>query len=169
MANETLSPSEIANSPEQIAQRQLISGNEWAELYANDSSEDAPMKSAEIVLRNPCVYLNDISNDFSFNKLSEDLRTRWNSLLVFSDAVVRVAGTEDKEWNESTSGIEKLQGLMYSGSVNPKFRGSIADVMRLSSELFAESSVIIPGNTHYYEGNVRGMESWITRHRQPIE
>jgi len=164
MLSESSPKTEISNNPQQVAEQQLTLGSEWADIFAATGTRDQA-KTAEIALRNPAVYLHDVRS----GQLPEAIRLKWSKLLELSEAVVKVAGTEDKGWSESTSGIEKLQGLMFAGSIDAKYRGSISDVIRLSSELFAESTAIVPGNTNYYKGNVLGMQSWIRGHRQSVE
>ncbi len=165
MSNHELSTNtEILNNPHEIGERQRILGAEWANLYAKHADKHS-FKNAEIVLRNPIVYLQGLHPD----QLPKEIEERWSKLLDFSEDVVSVASSEDKEWSAGTTGIEKLQTLMFSGSVNPEYRGSISDILRLSSELFAESTAIIPGDSKYFAGNVRGMEGWINSHRSLAE
>ena len=157
---ESLTKTEKSNDPKQVAEQQRLLGAEWADLYATDVDKHS-FKNAEIVLRNPLVYLQGLRP----NQLPKDLTEKWSNLLNLSETVAVVAATEDKEWSTGVTGIEKIQSLMFSGSIDPAYRGSISDIMRLSSELFAESTMIVPGNTSYFAGNIRGMSSWINTHR----
>jgi len=161
MSIESTPKSEIPNDPYEVAERQLTLGLEWADIFAK-TGDINQAKSAEIVLRNPSVYIRDVRP----GQLPEYLRSKWADLINLSDDVVKRVATEDKAWDDQTSGIEKLQNLMFTGNIDPRYRVSISDVLRLSSELFAQSSQIEPGNTSYYIGNVQGMQSWISRFRQ---
>ncbi len=154
-----LSAPELANNPAQLGELQRQVGLEWADFYAANIEPD---NGAEIVLRNPAVYLRDVRPI----QLPEKLRKEWVGLLEYSDAVAKVASTEDSGFSNDTSGIEKIQSLMNSGRINSDFRGSVGDIMRISSRLFAESIVVVPGNTSYYAGNVVGMEAWFSRRLQ---
>ena len=152
---------ELRFEPEYVAERQLTLGNEWADLFAEKGNVELA-KSAEITLRNPIVYLRDVSP----SQLNEELKQEWSELLAFSESLVNVAQVDTKEWSNSTSGLEKLQQLMCVGAINPDYKGSISDVIRKSSKLFSESSRLVPGNTAYYAGNVQGMAGWIQKRQE---
>lgn len=164
LSNESLAKTEISNDPQQIAEQQRLLGAEWADLYAQGANKHS-FNSAEIVLRNPLVYLQGLNP----NQLPVDIEERWSNLLDFCEDVIKVAATEDKDWSVGTTGLEKVQSLLVSGSMDKGYRGSVSDIIRISSELFAESTLIIPGNTSYFAGNIRGMSSWIDRHRKAVE
>ncbi len=155
---------ELQQSPQQVGELQLSLGSEWADIFAvTGTTEQA--KSAEITLRNPLVYLNDVR----LSQLPEEIQDKWANLLILGEEVVKAAGTEDKKWSRSSSSLEKLQSLMFTGNINPEHRISIANVIREASKVFSESVAINPGNTRYYSGNVIGMQGWINRYRQPTE
>ena len=159
MTNQEQSPRlEITNDPQQVAEQQLALGMAWADIYANGTSRDnRPDQSAEITLRNPAVYLQDLDRQ----QLPEDLQKGWNVLLSFAGSVATIAATKPVDWSPGVSSLEKIQNLMHSGNIDQDYCGSVADVMRSASELFAKSTQIVPGNTPYFAGNVQGMESWI--------
>lgn len=163
MTNQEQSPRlEITNDPQQVAEQQLLLGNAWADIYANGSAGDnRPDQSAEITLRNPAVYLQDLDRQ----QLPEDLQEGWKVLLSYGESLASIAATKPVEWSPGVSSLEKIQNLMYSGNIDPDFCSSVADVMRFASGLFAKSTQIVPGNTPYFAGNVQGMESWL-RHRR---
>ncbi len=154
--NPELSNSELETNPQQVAEQQVATAQEWATLYADPGREQGS-KSAEIVLRNPLVYLRDVNPQ----SLPEELQTRWHKLLDFSEALAVAAATRPVEWGADVVGLEKIQGLVRDGDIDPAFRGSVADVMKASSALFADSTQHIPGNTKYYAGNVRGAANWL--------
>lgn len=152
----------MKNSPESldpasIAEQQRQLGAEWAEAYARE-----PSQSAEIALRNPTVYLRDVA----VSTLPERLQAGWAELLDTSEKLVSAAETTKTEWGTDVSGIEKLQGRMFSGNLKPEYREPIAEVIRGASVLFADSSQFRPGNTNYYAGNVHGMRGWLDRHQR---
>lgn len=146
------SPEQVL-SAESIAEQQRQLGDEWADLYA---AQETPLKTAEIALRNPVVYLRDVS----LSNLPENIREKWGACLETTDKLVELAQTSDSVWSQGTNGIEKLQHLMVSGNLDSKYREPIAQTIRDASTLFADSSVIREGNTPYYDGNVRAMDSW---------
>ena len=152
---------ELRFEPEYVAERQLTLGNEWADLFAEKGNVDLA-KSAELTLRNPIVYLQDVSP----SQLNEELKQEWSELLAFSESLVSATQVGSAEWSHQTSGLEKLQQLMYAGKINPDYKGAISDVIRKSSKLFSESSKLVPGDTAYYAGNVQGMAGWIQKRQE---
>lgn len=146
----------LQGNPELVADIQVTLSQQWAEAYADPAAEAAD-RSAEIILRNPSIYLTDINPA----QLPEDLKDRWSDLLSFTEATVAHAATVEHQWSSNASSLEKLQALVRDGEVDPRFRGTVADVMRNASTLFAESTKQIPGNTRYYAGNVVGAAGWL--------
>jgi hypothetical protein len=149
---------QLIAEPARIADMQAMAGDSWAALYADRSAGKLP-SSAEIVLRNPSVYVHDVSP----RQLPEGLQDRWLAVMEFTDAVVQQAKTVDHEWGREVNSLEKLQSLVFSGEIDPAYRGAVGDVMRASSRLFAESVREVPGNTRYYAGNVIAAASWLSR------
>lgn len=142
---------------ELVADTQANLGQEWAAIYGNPTIE--PDKSAEIILRNPSVYLHDVSP----NQLPEELQKKWTDSLSYADTIAENASTEQQEWGREVSGFEKLQSLVRDGEIKSTHRGAVADIMRSASALFAESTLHVPGNTKYYAGNLMGAASWLPK------
>lgn len=142
--------------PMSVAEQQLQLGTEWAQVYAAE-----PVQSAEIALRNPVVYLRDVS----MADLPEGLQAGWAELLDTSEKLVNAAETVKEEWGSDVSGIEKLQVKMFSGNLKPEFREPISQVIADASKLFADSSRFRQGNTTYYAGNVKGMQGWLNNYK----
>lgn len=158
---------ENVNDPLQIAELQRTAGTELANLYATSSLYSIARNSAEVVLRNPTVYLQDPSH----NQLPEELQSGWSNLQDLSAAVVKLAAPEDKGWSADDLGIKRLQSLLYAGNLKSCHR-LIADVMEMASRLFAESIKAVPGNsdyTPYYDGNVKVMQNLLIRSKQSQE
>ncbi len=147
---------ELPTTPQEVADRQRVVGEQWATAYA-----EQPAGSAEIVLRNPAVYLNDV-NTF---QLPGEQQEKWGKLSDAADAAVRIAGTVEHTWSSSSTPLERLQSLVRDKEIDPNYRSIVADIMRVSSDLFAESVEIVPGNTNYYAGNVLGAESWLPKQK----
>lgn len=143
---------------ELVADLQTQLGQEWAAIYADPQQElDA---SAEIILRNPSVYLHSVSP----RQLPEELQTRWAETLEFADLLADKAAVKPHQWGTPTnrvSGLEKLQSLVRDSEIKPEYRGSVADIMRNSSALFGESLKHARGDVKYYAGNVMGASSWL--------
>ena len=148
----------LEQNPELVASEQVRLADEWARVYADPDHE--PTTSAEIIFRNPSVYLNDVNR----SQLPEDLKLGWEKAEKFAEQIVSFGDSKETEWSRYASPIEKVQSLVQSGSMNPMVRGSVADLMRVSAGLFSESTKHIPGNTPYYAGNVRGAAGWLNRH-----
>lgn len=148
---------EAENSVISVAQKQASLGAQWAAIYSNPAIAVDP--NAETILSNPSLYLNGIE----LNKLPEDLDAKWHSLLDFSEALVAIAGHPDIRWGD-VNGIGKLQSLVASNSIDPAFRGSVGDVIRLSSNLFAESSPYEPGDTRFYANKIHEAEKELSKH-----
>lgn len=144
--------------PLSVATQQVSLAEKWAALYADPSQEKGPA-SAEIILRNPSVYLSSINP----GDLPESLQDQWAKLLSFSDEAAAFVAAEPVEWGAGTTGLEKIHGLVRDGNVNPLARGAVGAVMRISSALFSESTQHLPGNTQYYAGNVEGAAGWLDR------
>lgn len=161
MSNESYPRKEIINDLLAVAKQQSILGAESADIFAATGTSELA-KGAAITLRNPSAYLQDVN----LEQLPKYLQESWESVLKLSETLVKVSDTENKDWDSGTSDIAKLQSLMSSGSIDTKYKGLMSDVMRLSSDLFADSTAMVPGNTDYYKGNVQGMQSWIRGHRQ---
>jgi hypothetical protein len=138
-----------------IGRYQAELGQEWAAAYT-DMSQEVPPASAELALRNPQVYMQDSRLVAS---LPPGLRERWNRLDAFAQGVASRGETRPKEWSEQASGLDKVQSLVESGEMSPSVRGGVGDVIRESSDLFADSVVIYPGNLKYLQGNVLGAAS----------
>ena len=151
---------EVPISSLSLGKRQAVLGKAWADIYSDPSKP--PTSSAEIVLRNPAVFLRDVDKV----KLPEDIRGKWKELSAFADSLAQIAATNPVEWG-SVNGLDKLQQLVFTGNVKPDFRRSIGDVMKVSSDLFAESVDVSPGDQRYFAGNVVGAESWLARASQP--
>lgn len=150
------------NTPEildqmSVAEQQRELGSQWAEVYAQE-----PVQSAEITLRNPTVYLQDVA----LSSLPDGLQASWAELLDTTEKLVNVAETTKSEWGIDISSIGKLQHRMFTGELKPEYRQPIADVIREASKLFADSSQLRAGNTEYYAGNIQGMQGWLRRHQQ---
>jgi hypothetical protein len=164
MSHETQSPinelRENPNNPELVADMQAALGREWAAEYGNPDNEMNP--SAEIILRNPSVYLHEVRP----GHLPDDLRKRWEDVLELSDLVAEQAATEQHTWGSATnrvSGLEKIQALVRDGEIKETYRGAVADIMRNSSDVFAESTKYVKGNTQYFAGNVIGAAGWLKK------
>lgn len=142
--------------PMSVAEQQRELGAQWANVYANE-----PNKSAEIALRNPLVYLRDVP----MTTLPDNLQASWEELLDTTDKLVSAAATSETEWGADVSSIEKLQQKMFTGDLKPEYSLPIAEIIRDASALFADSSQLRGGNTQYYAGNIKGMQSWIERYR----
>ncbi|HUD07389.1 MAG TPA: hypothetical protein VMR34_05890 [Candidatus Saccharimonadales bacterium] len=150
-----LSPSleELERDPGLVARKQSELGIDISKLYANPEM-NLPDGVAEIVLRNPAVYLKDVGS----GQLQPDLHESWTRLLGFSDHVAQLAATKDSEWASGTSGLDKIQHIVFGGEVKPEFRRTVADIIRQASVLFGASTSTsgAEGNTRYYAGNVWG-------------
>lgn len=151
----------MSNNPElldpmSVAEQQRQLGTEWAQVYAAE-----PVQSAEIALRNPVVYLRDVT----VTELPEGLQAGWAELLDTSEKLVSAAETVKEEWGSDVSGIERLQVRMFSGNLKPEYREPIAEVITDASRLFADSSQFRQGNTTYYAGNIQGMQGWLKNYK----
>jgi hypothetical protein len=93
------------------------------------------------------------------------LRAEWEKLSVFADSVSSIAAVRPIDWG-NISGLDRIQSMVFRGEIKPDFRGTVGDIMRISSDLFARSVRVAPGNTEYYKGNVAGAEAWIKNYRQ---
>lgn len=160
MTNHETFPSPII-TPELVAEQQVLLGEEWADLMVQASRDEPIDQGTEIVLRNPTVYLEDVS----LYQLPSELHGCWKALFERCETTIAAAATEDKGWAPGVSSIGKLQNLLFSGSLDPGYKASVAYVMREASQLFALSSRVVPGKTSYYAGNARAMGSWITSRR----
>lgn len=144
-----------------IAARQTALGQEWSRVYSNP---DLPLdNNAELILRNPTVYLHDVDP----TQLPEELQNRWHQLLGFCEKLADIADTETASWTGNTHGLERIQTLVYGGRISPDFRGSVGDVIRVSSGLFAESLQHLPGDTAHYQANIDSADSYLGKHRPP--
>jgi hypothetical protein len=142
-------------TPTELVQEQRRLGAEWADAYA---AAEYPLSGAEIVLRNPSVYLHDVD----IKQLPDDLQRRWTGVNHLADGVVSLTTAADQSrWSPGTSGVAKLQHLMVAGELGTDSKGATADVLKAASEVFADSARILPGNTKYYAGNVKAMGSWL--------
>lgn len=150
--------SQLETDPMAVADQQVIWAKKWAELYS-DPEAGKPPKSAEIILRNPQVYVTELER----GHLPKELETKWHQLLDFCDSLATTAANETIDWGENSSGLDKIQNLVFTGRVNADYRASIGDVMRNSSALLAESTKHVPGNTKYMAGNVYSAEGWYSR------
>ncbi len=160
---EDLSIPQEANNQGTLAERQVALATAWADIYRYAPS-DIRVTSAEIVLRNPAVYIENIN----LPSLPEELQDRWRKLLTFSKSLTAIAATEPISDDAKINGLHDVQQLVFTDRVNPDFRGSVGDLMRASSALFAESTKHIAGDTHYYQGNIEGGEAWLLRHQQYV-
>jgi len=138
---------------ELVADTQANLGQEWAAVYGDMNIEAD--NSAEIILRNPSVYLHDVSP----RQLPGELQEKWTDALSYADTIAQHAATQQHKWGRDVGGFEKLQSLVRDGEVKPTHRGAIADIMRSASTLFAESTKHVAGNTKYYAGNLMGAAS----------
>ncbi|MBA2278860.1 hypothetical protein H0V99_00240 [Candidatus Saccharibacteria bacterium] len=145
----------LETSPELVASEQLRLADEWARIYGNPTAE-GPDRSAEIILRNPAVYLNDVD----MRRLPEHLQSGWKKTLQFAEDIARIGATKDYEWSTSANSLEKVQSMVFCGEMN--LPGSVSDLMREAAGLFAQSTKYDPGNTSYYAGNIRGASGWLT-------
>lgn len=149
--NEELTQSKAELNPQEVAEQQVAVARSFATLYAGPSNEKS-ITSAEIVLRNPLAYLRDVSLD----SLPETLGERWRQVNGWANDIADKCVTERMEWGQGLNGLEKLQNLVDKGKVDPFYRDMVAGVMVSSSNVFAESTKHVPGNTRYFEGNVIG-------------
>jgi hypothetical protein len=150
-----------ATDDSSVAAQQAALGEQWAKVYANP---EVPIENrAEMILRNPVVYLHDINP----HELPEELQDRWHKLLGFSASLADVAATRTNRWSSAAHGLERVQTLVYAGEINPDFRGAVGDVMRVSSNLFAESTGYLPGNTANYQATLDSADASLQRHRLP--
>lgn len=158
MSEEPITPAPAeATDVASIATRQAVLGEEWARIY---SDPNLPINNrAEMVLRNPSVYLNDIDPA----KLPEGLQDRWHNLLGFCDGLAAQADTGTASWTPEAHGLEKIQTMVQGGRVDPSHRKNVGFVIRSSSNLFAESVPHIPGNTAYYQANLDSAEDSLQR------
>jgi hypothetical protein len=158
MSEEPITPApEETTDTVSLATRQAVLGEEWARIYGDTN---LPVNNrAEMILRNPSVYLNDIDPA----QLPVGLQDRWHKLLGFCDSLADQADTETTRWSPSAHGLEKIQTMVQGGRVNPRYRGLVGFVIRDSSSLFAESVFHIPGNTTYYQGNLDSAEDSLQR------
>ncbi len=144
-------------SPEHVADQQAVAGALWAEALRHTEG-DADMRKfirdAEITMRNPAVYTR---GDFDLQGLPETLKGRWANLLKVGDGLAAVSGINDSDWQPESNSLSKIQHRMVSGDMNPAFKGTLADVIAESSQLFAESTAYIPGDTGYFAGNAQAM------------
>ncbi|MCL4392745.1 hypothetical protein M1145_01215 [Patescibacteria group bacterium] len=145
-------------SLDQIARDQLDYGEKWADILILNGMKGLE-QGTEMALRNPVVYLQETN----LEQLPVELHQKWTNLLDLSEAFVQIAGTEKRDWGKSVSGLEKLQNLMQSGSIEPNYQ-VIIDIIRLSSQLFEQSITKVPGNVDstYYQGNIEAMKSHIS-------
>ncbi len=158
----TSSSPELQNNPALVAEQQRTIGNEWADIFEAAAVYDGEIiTSAEMALRNPTVYVQDVS----VTSMSPELQDRWNELFADADEVVKRAETQKDEWAPDTTGIGKLQHRLFVGALKPEYGSDIARVINKASVLFADSSTMKPGNTAYYAGNVQGMEGSIRQYR----
>lgn len=139
-----------------VAELQNTLGQQWAEVYAKE-----PVKSAEIALRNPAVYLQDVA----LSSLPGELQAGWTELLDTAEKVVAAAETTKSQWADDVNSIHKLQDRIFTGNLKSEYREPVADIIRDASSLFARSSQLRAGNTSYYAGNVQGMQGWLKRYQ----
>ena len=147
-----------SNGGAPVAARQAALGEEWARVYAD---QDRPIdNNAELVLRNPVIYLHDVNP----HELPEGLQDRWNKLLGFCVVLADIADPEPASWTSQTHGLERVQTLVHGGRISPDFRGSVGDVIRVSSDLLAESVEYLPGRTANYQANLDSAYSYLQKH-----
>jgi hypothetical protein len=154
----TPAPAEATDTAS-IATRQAILGEEWARIYADPN---VPINNrAEMILRNPSVYLQDVDPA----QLPGELPVQWQRLLGFCDGLAAQADTEPVSWAPHVHGLEKLQTMVQGGRVDPGFRGPVGFVIRSASNLFAESLPHVPGpmNPAYYQANLDSAEASLQR------
>lgn len=155
---ESVGPFTLSFDPQTIADQQRALGAEWAQLYAAGLSH---ADRAEIGLRNPLLYLEDASP----SQLPPDLQARWMGLLELGDAAYDTAATDQTRWAPGVTGLARLQSCVANDRIKPEHRSAVAQVLHAASELFADSVVIVPGDTVFFAGNIVGMASWIRASR----
>lgn len=132
---------------------------------------------AEIVLRNPMAYADDtiryrlpdepdeIEPRSNLERLREDMKTRWSNVQQLCDdlaACISILPTD----RTGKAGLEKMHRLVATGNIKPDLQVVAGDVMRAASELFAESVVLVPGDTEHYETNVKIARTWLSREQK---
>lgn len=160
MTNEARSPryaETLAENPALVAEMQAELGHDWAEHYRHNPQD----RGAEIILRNPAVYLGDVNR----NLLPEGLQGGWINLLKFANVTAEVADTkpDGHDWAEGVNGVEKIQWLVNGGFVAPHYANAVEQVIREASDLFDASTREQPGNTKYYAGNVIAAQGWLAQ------
>src|ERR1039458_9955438 len=96
-----------ATDDSSVAARQTALGEQWAKVYSNP---EVPIENqAEMILRNPVVYLHDVNP----HELPEELQDRWHKLLAFSSTLADVAATRTTSWSSAAHGLERVQTLVY--------------------------------------------------------
>lgn len=151
---ESVGPFTLSFDPHTIAAQQRALGAEWAQLYAAGLSH---ADRAEIGLRNPLLYLEDGNP----SQLPPDLQVRWTELLELGEAVYGTVATDRTRWASGVTGLARLRSCIANNRIKPELRGAVAHVLQTASELFADSVVIVPGDTAFFAGNIVGMASWI--------
>jgi len=145
---------------EQLPAKQLSLSNRIAEQYLLPDADARLVRNADVVLKNPINYLKGLQKE----QLPRGLQEKWHKLLDFSEAVAKISGIDERSFSDGTTGLEKIQTNMNDGNIDPNFRGTISDVLRVSSELFAESYAMLPDNNHaYYMENVEFMDSLLAK------
>ena len=146
--------------------KQATLGREWAAIYSDPNRQ--LVNTAEIVLRNPAVYLRNLDR----HNPPEQLRTEWLKISALADVVSTAAAVKSEDWG-NIKGLDRIQNMVFRGAINPDFRGTVGDLMRVSSDLFSRSVKLAPGSVdyqpgmeEYYQGNVAAAEGWIRDYRQ---
>jgi hypothetical protein len=120
----------------------------WAELYSRPNYYGHG-KSAEVILRNPSVYLSDID----ISQLPTDLQNHWLKFMSDANEVVAVSSIVPLQ-PDNKSGLDRLKDLVEHEYVRPEARPDIAKLVVQASRLFADSTQHIPGATDYYQKNI---------------
>ncbi len=140
-----------------VGNRQFTVGKEWARIYADPS---LPLDNrAEMVLRNPTTYLQDID----LSQLPQDLQNGWRILSDECEQLAETVTTTPTRWGEEVSGLEKILTLVSSNNVNAGARKQVGDIIGAASGLFMQSVTYAPGKTQNYMNNINGAEALLSR------
>ncbi len=116
-------------------------------------------KGVGFALNNPVSYLKEVR----LEQLPEKLRQGWSDLFNLSEPLIKINSTKNTDWNQSTNNLEQLQRLIHSTGINSNYQNTLSNIVRLSSDLFAQSIKEESGNIEpeCYEDNLEAMRQEI--------
>ncbi|NTW61895.1 hypothetical protein HGB25_00550 [Candidatus Saccharibacteria bacterium] len=143
-----IEPAEAEPRKVELAEQQVQLADVWAELYSRPDYHGHG-KSAEVILRNPSVYLGDIDA----SQLPQDLQDRWLKFMTQASECVAISSTIPMQPDDKT-GLNRLKDLVENENVRTEARPDVAKLVVQASRLFADSVQHVPGATDYYQKNV---------------